>query len=109
MFLRGFCTNLLPSNKNILEIILRKVHFIFEGNHGEDVKENYFYLDSTPTHSYMKALYKYPQNEYPYSLLERENRERGIHSPEFELNDTGKLSSLILYSLKCVNYSTCNK
>ena len=67
------------------------VHFMLEGNHGEDVKENYFYLDSTPTHSYMKALYKYPQHEYPYSLLERENRERGIHKPEFELNDTGKL------------------
>jgi len=60
-----------------------------QGNHGEDVKENYYYLDSTPTHSYMKALYKYPQDEYPYSLLENENRERGIHKPEFELNDTG--------------------
>ena len=60
------------------------------GNHGEDVKENYYYIDSTPTHSYMKALYKYPQNEYPYSQLESGNRERGLYGPEFELADTGK-------------------
>ncbi len=66
------------------------------GNHGEDVKECYYYLDSTPTHSYMKALYKYPQNEYPYSLLERENRERGIQRPEFELIDTGMYLCLIV-------------
>ena len=49
-----------------------------EGNHGEDVKELYFYLDSTPTHSYMKALYKYPQAEYPYARLIEENRRRGL-------------------------------
>jgi hypothetical protein len=60
-----------------------------EGNHGEDVKEVYFYLDSTPTHSYMKALYKYPQAEYPYDLLASENRRRGKEDPEFELPDTG--------------------
>src|SRR5438093_11590622 len=60
-----------------------------EGNHGEDVKECYFYLDSTPTHSYMKALYKYPQAEYPYARLVEENRRRGRHDPEFELLDTG--------------------
>ena len=60
-----------------------------EGNHGEDVKENYYYLDSTPTHSYMKALYKYPQSEYPYAELVRENRERGLGAPEYELEDTG--------------------
>jgi hypothetical protein len=60
-----------------------------EGNHGEDVKEYYFYLDSTPTHSYMKYLYKYPQQEYPYSRLVEENRRRGKHEPEFELLDTG--------------------
>jgi mannosylglycerate hydrolase MGH1-like protein/glycosyl hydrolase family 63 len=60
-----------------------------EGNHGEDVKEYYFYLDSTPTHSYMKYLYKYPQEEYPYSRLVEENRRRGKHEPEFELLDTG--------------------
>jgi len=60
-----------------------------EGNHGEDVKECYFYLDSTPTHSYMRALYKYPQAEFPYSRLIEENRRRGLQSPEFELTDTG--------------------
>ncbi|HEY2903775.1 MAG TPA: glucosidase, partial [Polyangia bacterium] len=60
-----------------------------EGNHGEDVKEHYFYLDSTPTHSYMKALYKYPQRAFPYAALVEENRRRGKHDPEFELGDTG--------------------
>ena len=60
-----------------------------EGNHGEDVKEAYFYLDSTPTHSYMKALYKYPQAAFPYDLLVRENRGRSRREPEFELSDTG--------------------
>ncbi|MGH7230111.1 MAG: MGH1-like glycoside hydrolase domain-containing protein, partial [Nitrospiraceae bacterium] len=60
-----------------------------EGNHGEDVKESYFYLDSTPTHSYMKALYKYPHAEFPYQLLVEENRRRGKDAPEFELADTG--------------------
>ncbi|MBS1599443.1 MAG: glucosidase [Bacteroidetes bacterium] len=60
-----------------------------EGNHGEDVKEHYYYLDSTPTHSYMKMLYKYPQHEYPYSWLVEENRRRSKTEPEFELIDTG--------------------
>jgi hypothetical protein len=60
-----------------------------EGNHGEDVKEYYFYLDSTPTHSYMKWLYKYPQGEYPYAWLVEENRARRGRGPEFELLDTG--------------------
>jgi hypothetical protein len=60
-----------------------------EGNHGEDVKEYYFYLDATPTHSYMKALYKYPQRAFPYALLAEENRLRGRSAPEFELADTG--------------------
>src|SRR5262245_18015183 len=60
-----------------------------EGNHGEDVKEVYFYLDSTPTHSYMKALYKYPQAEFPYDRLLEENRRRGKLDAEFELSDTG--------------------
>jgi len=60
-----------------------------EGNHGEDVKECYYYLDSTPTHSYMKALYKYPQAEFPYARLVEENRRRGRHELEFELSDTG--------------------
>jgi hypothetical protein len=60
-----------------------------EGNHGEDVKEYYYYLDSTPTHSYMKYLYKYPQGEYPYRWLIEENRARAGKGPEFELLDTG--------------------
>src|SRR5215203_3667694 len=59
-----------------------------EGNHGEDVKEYYFYLDSTPTHSFMRYLYKYPQQEYPYVRLVEENRRRGRSEPEFELLDT---------------------
>jgi hypothetical protein len=60
-----------------------------EGNHGEDVKEYYFYLDSTPTHSYMRYLYKYGQLEFPYGRLVDENRRRGKHDREFELADTG--------------------
>jgi len=61
----------------------------YEGNHGEDVKELYYYLDSTPTHSYMKMLYKYPQQEFPYAWLVDENRKRSKQQPEFELIDTG--------------------
>src|SRR5882757_1156530 len=60
-----------------------------EGNHGEDVKEYYFYLDSTPTHSYMKYLYKYPQSAFPYDQLVAENRKRGKNQPEYELLETG--------------------
>ena len=60
-----------------------------EGNHGEDVKEYYYFLDSTPTHSYMKALYKYPQRAFPYADLAAENRRRGRGEPEYELIDTG--------------------
>src|SRR5260370_118276 len=60
-----------------------------EGNHGEDVKENYYYLDATPTYSYARALYKYPQVEFPYHQLVEENRRRGSTGPEFELADTG--------------------
>jgi len=60
-----------------------------EGNHGEDVKEYYFYLDSTPTHSYMKYLYKYPQAAYPYSDLVGTNRRRSRQEFEYELLDTG--------------------
>ena len=62
-----------------------------EGNHGEDVKEYYFYLDSTPTHSYMKYLYKYPQAAFPYADLVETNRRRGRHEFEYELLDTGRL------------------
>jgi hypothetical protein len=60
-----------------------------EGNHGEDVKEYYFYLDSTPTHSYMKYLYKYPQRRFPYEDLIRTNASRGKNELEYELLDTG--------------------
>jgi hypothetical protein len=60
-----------------------------EGNHGEDVKELYYYLDSTPTHSYMRALYKYPQAQFPYAQLLAENQGRGLADAEFELLDTG--------------------
>ncbi len=59
-----------------------------EGNHGEDVKEEYYYLDSTPTHSYMKALYKYPLGEFPYARLVEENQKRGLEARELELSDT---------------------
>src|SRR6516165_10782477 len=60
-----------------------------EGNHGEDVKELYYYLDSTPTHSYCKGLYKYPQAAFPYAQLVQENGRRGRLEPEFEVLDTG--------------------
>src|SRR6516225_3509677 len=59
-----------------------------EANHGEDVKEMYYYLDATPTHSYLKMLYKYPQRAFPYEWLVQENRRRGKLDPEFELIDT---------------------
>lgn len=60
-----------------------------QGNHGEDVKEYYYYLENLPTHSYMKMLYKYPQDEFPYEKLINENAKRGRNKPEFELIDTG--------------------
>ena len=60
-----------------------------EGNHGEDVKEYYFYVDSTPTHSYMKMLYKYPQKAYPYDDIVHTNKKRSLSEPEYELLDTG--------------------
>jgi hypothetical protein len=60
-----------------------------EGNHGEDVKELYYYLDATPSHSYLKMLYKYPHGEFPYAHLVHENYQRGIGAPEYELIDTG--------------------
>jgi hypothetical protein len=60
-----------------------------QGNHGEDVKELYYYLDGTPTHSYMRMLYKYPQAEFPYAALIAENARRGRDQPEYELIDTG--------------------
>src|ERR1700731_2438788 len=63
-----------------------------EGNHGEDVKEYYYYLDATPTSSYLKYLYKYPQAAFPYAQLVGENRKRTRHDPEYELIDTGIFS-----------------
>ncbi|MDX2196446.1 MAG: glucosidase [Cytophagales bacterium] len=60
-----------------------------QGNHGEDVKEMYYYLDSSPTHSYMKMLYKYPQAEFPYQKIYEENSKRGKKDPEYEILDTG--------------------
>src|SRR5205807_4767779 len=60
-----------------------------EGNHGEDVKEHWWVLDGTPTHSYMRVLYKYPQEAFPYDQLIAENRRRTRLDPEFELLDTG--------------------
>lgn len=70
-----------------------------EGNHGEDVKECYFYLDSTPTHSYMKFLYKYPQAPFPYEQLVAENLRRGKHEREFELTDTGVFNQSRYYDV----------
>ncbi len=60
-----------------------------QGNHGEDCKELYYYLDSSPTHSYMKALYKYPRDGYPYQTLVEGNIARGVDQLEFEVEDTG--------------------
>src|SRR5258707_9499942 len=60
-----------------------------QGNHGEDVKECYYYMDSTPTHSWMEGMYRYPQAAFPYEQLIAENARRGRGKPEFELADTG--------------------
>ena len=72
-----------------------------EGNHGEDVKELYYYLDSSPTHAYLKALYKYPQAAFPYQRLLEENRRRGRHEPEFELLDTGVFDHARYFDVQC--------
>jgi hypothetical protein len=70
-----------------------------EGNHGEDVKEYYFYLDNTPTHAYMKYLYKYPQSAFPYTQLVEENRRRSRHESEYELVDTGVFNNDAYYDV----------
>ena len=70
-----------------------------EGNHGEDVKELYYYLDNTPTHSYMKMLYKYPQTPFPYIQLFEENRRRTKQDPEFELIDTGVFDDNLYFDI----------
>src|SRR4051794_31455954 len=72
-----------------------------EGNHGEDVKEQYFYLDATPTSSYLKGLYKYPQAAYPYAKLLEENRRRGYALPEYELQDTGVFAEGRYFDVQC--------
>jgi hypothetical protein len=95
--LQGWCDNqglmcFAPALWNGRDPILKERLFGLgghEGNHGEDVKECYYYLDSTPTHSYTKALYKYPQAEFPYSRLRRENEKRTRLDPELELADLG--------------------
>jgi hypothetical protein len=81
---------------NGVDSILKERYFGLtnsEGNHGEDVKEYYFYLDNTPTHSFMKMIYKYPQQAYPYAQLLEENRSRMRTEPEYELIDTGVFDS----------------
>jgi Glycosyl hydrolase family 63 C-terminal domain len=78
-----------------------------EGNHGEDVKEYYFYLDNTPTHSYMKFLYKYPQAAYPYQQLLEENRRRGRSDREYELVDTGIFDQSRYFDV-VVEYAKCS-
>jgi hypothetical protein len=75
-----------------------------QGNHGEDVKEYYFYLDATPTHSFMRYLYKYPQAEFPYAQLVDENRRRGRDALEFELIDTGVFDADRYFDV-CVEYA----
>ncbi len=71
----------------------------FEGNHGEDVKEYYFYQDATPTHSYMKFLYRYPHNAFPYDELVKENQRRGVREREFELIDTGVFANNAFFDI----------
>ena len=78
------------------------VHVLFQGNHGEDVKELYYYLDNLPDHSYMRALYKYPQAPFPYQLLREENKKRGFDAPEYELEDTGDCSFHFYLQIFCV-------
>ena len=75
-----------------------------EGNHGEDVKEYYFYLDNVPSHAYMKYLYKYPQRAYPYADLVAENRRRTRADPEYELLDTGIFEDDRYFDV-CVEYA----
>src|SRR5450432_498061 len=71
-----------------------------EGNHGEDVKELYYYLDNLPTHYYMEYLYKYPQQAFPYAKLREENRKRSHQEPEYELLDTGVFANNQYFDVK---------
>jgi hypothetical protein len=79
-----------------------------EGNHGEDVKELYYYLDNIPTHYYMRMLYKYPQQEFPYQQLIEENRKRSKLEPEYELLDTGIFNENKYFDVY-ITYAKCNK
>jgi len=72
----------------------------YEGNHGEDVKELYYYLDNVPTHYYMEYLYKYPQNEFPYEDLIKTNRQRSKQDPEYEILDTGVFNNDEYFDIK---------
>ena len=74
-----------------LEHFLHQKRFIttLQGNHGEDVKECYYHLDNCPTHAYVRSLYKYPQQEFPYERLIEENSSRSLEKPEYEITDTG--------------------
>ena len=74
----------------------------FQGNHGEDVKELYYYLDSTPCHSYMKALYKYPQAAFPYDELVQESARRDRKQDEYEIEDTGTIIVLASRASGCL-------
>ena len=74
--------------------------FFNKGNHGEDVKEVFYYLDGLPDHSYMKALYRYPQNQFPYEELLERNLERTAEEAEFELTDTGYDHAFKSYTLQ---------
>jgi hypothetical protein len=76
-------------------------NFLLQGNHGEDVKELYYHLMSSPTHSYMKALYKYPHQQFPYVDLREVNAERKAKDPEYEILDTGEHFFASLQSLFC--------
>jgi hypothetical protein len=91
-----------------------------EGNHGEDVKEAYYYLDATPSHSYLRHLYKYPQQAYPYAALIAGNKKRGAHEPEFELADTGAFDENRYFDVfteyakadaedLCIRVTVCNR
>ncbi|HPE85271.1 MAG TPA: hypothetical protein PLO43_03730, partial [Chlamydiales bacterium] len=92
----------------------------FEANHGEDVKEHYYYLDCTPTHSYMRYLYKYTQMAYPYEHLIEENQRRGLNDREYELIDTGAFNEnryfdvIVEYAKAgpedlCIKIEVCNR
>jgi hypothetical protein len=76
-------------NQIIKQSTEQSIYPILQGNHGEDVKELYYHLDATPTWSYAKALYKYPQGEYPYARINEGNQSRGKEALEFEVDDTG--------------------